>query len=373
MTSGVFFPSASVRHRRAAPGRPRRRARRAVAAGGDRGRVDAEQGGNAPVAAPPALERLEPGEQTQLPLVEQAGEQHDRNAQILRHQVGVGQGAYESGRGQQKAPRAQLLRLLRPVGRAIQELGGELMPRQPPVADEFAEGILGADMQQVVQLLAEVSGLGVADERFGGCDQGADPGKADPGERPQTTLVEVDELIEGVVAAAMRVAGPGGQVLELAERRAPAGAGAERGDHLGQRGDGLLAEQGDERVGGELGWSHCGTITCYVSRNDAIIRAGLRLQKPENVHSDGTWRRARGCAGPVCSTTRLQAFLGNYFCADPKSRRLSAGENGDRAASRQRRRLRPRGRRTTRRPRPGTAARWPPRPRRRRRPAPAAP
>ena len=199
-------------------------------AGGDRGRVDAEQGGNAPVAAPSALERLEPGEQTPLPLVEQAGEQHDRSAQLLRHQVGVGQGAYESRRGQQKAPRAQLLRLLRPIGRAIQELAGELVPRQPPVADELAEGILGADMQQVVQLLAEVSGLGVADERFGGCDQGADPGKADPGERPQTTLVEVDELIKGVVAAAMRVAGPGGQVLELAERGAPAGAGAERGD-----------------------------------------------------------------------------------------------------------------------------------------------
>ena len=68
-------------------------------AGGDRGRVDAQQGGNAPVAAPPALERLEPGEQTPLPLVEQAGDQHDRSAQLLRHQLGVGQGAYEPGRG----------------------------------------------------------------------------------------------------------------------------------------------------------------------------------------------------------------------------------------------------------------------------------
>ena len=171
-------------------------------AGGDRGRVDAEQRGNAPVAAPPALERLEPGEQTPLPFVEQAGEQHDGGAQFLRHQVGVGQGAYKSGRGEQQALRAQLLRLLRPVGRAIQKLAGELVPRQPPVADELAEGILGADMQQVVQLLAEVSGLGVADERFGGCDQGADAGEADPGERPQTALVEVDEFIEGVVAAA---------------------------------------------------------------------------------------------------------------------------------------------------------------------------
>ena len=59
-------------------------------AGGDRRRVDAEQGGDAAVAAPPALERFEAGKQTPLPLVEQAGEQHDGGAQLLRHQVGVG-------------------------------------------------------------------------------------------------------------------------------------------------------------------------------------------------------------------------------------------------------------------------------------------
>ena len=37
--------------------------------GGDRRRVDAEQSGDAPVAAPPALERFEAGEQPPLPLV----------------------------------------------------------------------------------------------------------------------------------------------------------------------------------------------------------------------------------------------------------------------------------------------------------------
>ena len=138
MTSGVFF-------------RPRTPAARAphpvdldVAldelppAGGDRRRVDAQQLGDAPVAAPPALERFESGEQTPLPLVEQAGEQHDRGAQLLRHQVGLGQGPHESGRGHQQAPRAQLVGLVRAVGRAVEELAGELVPRQPPVGDELA-------------------------------------------------------------------------------------------------------------------------------------------------------------------------------------------------------------------------------------------
>ena len=70
-----------------------------------------------------------------------------------------------------------------------------------------------------------MSGLGVVDERLGGCDQGAGAGEADPGEGPQAVLVEVGECVEGVVAAAMRVAGPGVEVLELAKSGAPAGAG----------------------------------------------------------------------------------------------------------------------------------------------------
>ena len=102
MTSGSFRRSASAADapRRVEPdialnGLP--------ASGGDRQRVDAEQSGDAPGAAPPALEGFEAGEQPPLPLVEQAGEQHERSAQLLWHQVGVGQRRYESGRGQQQA------------------------------------------------------------------------------------------------------------------------------------------------------------------------------------------------------------------------------------------------------------------------------
>ena len=81
----------------------------------------------------------------------------------------------------------------------------------------------------------------------------------------------------------MRVAGTGVEVLELAERGAPAGAGAERGADLGERGDGLVAEQVDDRVGGELGWSHYGTIAVSHSRNDAITRTGCTPQNPGNL------------------------------------------------------------------------------------------
>ena len=262
-------------------------------AGGNRRRVDAEQSGDAPVTAPPALEGFEAGEQPSLPLVEQAGEQHNGGAQLLGHQLVVGQGLSESGRGQQQASGAQLARLVRAAGGAVEELAGELVPCQPPVDDELAQRVLGADTEQVVQLVDEMSGVGVVDERLGGCDQGAGAGEADAGEGPQAALVEVGEFVERVVAAAMRVAGAGGQVLELAERGAPAGAGAERGHDLDQRGDGLVAEQGDDRVGGKGGWSHCGTITDSYSRNDAIIRTGCASQNPENLRFGGTDHRSQ--------------------------------------------------------------------------------
>ncbi len=113
------------------------------------------------------------------------------------------------------------MRLLRVVGRAVEELAGELVSRQPPVADELAQGVLGADTEPVVELVDEVSGLGVLDERLGGRDEGAGAGEADVGERPQAVFVEVCQFVEGVVAAAMGVAGAGVEVPELAERGAP--------------------------------------------------------------------------------------------------------------------------------------------------------
>ena len=232
------------------------------AAGGDRGGVDADEGGDAPVAAPPALERFESGEQPALALVEEAGEQHDGGAQLLGHHVGVGQGPPESGRGHQQPSGAELMGLLRVVGRAVEELAGELVPRQPPVGDELAQGVLGADTEPVVELVDEVSGFRVVDERLGGCDEGAGAGEADAGERPQAVFVEVGELVEGVVAAAMGVAGAGVEVPELAERGAPADSGTEGGHHVGQGSATVCCRSRATTVSAE-NWVGliCGTIT----------------------------------------------------------------------------------------------------------------
>ena len=156
-----------------------------------------------------------------------------------------------------------MLRLERPIGGAIQELAGKFLARQLALLNQLTQGILGADVQPVVQLLAELSCRRIADHRCGGGEQGAGDREAYIVERPQPVLVEVDELIKGVVAATMGVAGAVGDFLELAERGA-SGARAQGGHHLGQRGDGLLTKQVDECGGGVLGSSHCGTITNVV-------------------------------------------------------------------------------------------------------------
>ena len=160
-------------------------------------------------------------------------------------------------------------------------LTGNLVAAQLAFLDQLAQRILGADVQQVVQLLAVVPRGRVVDHRFGGGKQGAGGREPHVAERPQSVLVEVDQLIKGVVAAAMGIAGAVGEFLELAERGASGGR-AECRHHLGQRGDGLLMKQVDERGGGVLGRPHSDTIT-----NDMIAivpqrRAPSNRNAPES-------------------------------------------------------------------------------------------
>ena len=155
---------------------------------------------------------------------------------MVRHEVGIRHRSDQPGGGQQGAPGAQLLRLAGAVGGAIQKLAGNFLAGQLALLDELAQGILGADVKQVVQLLAELSRWRIADQRCGGGEQGAGGREPHGAERPQPVLIEVDEFLKGVIAAPMGVAGAVREFLEL-------------------------AKQVDERGGGVLGRSHCGTIT----------------------------------------------------------------------------------------------------------------
>ena len=208
----------------------------------------------------PHLSDSRAGVQAALTFIKHAGEQHDRGAQFLGHEVGIRHRSGQPRGGQQSASSAQLLRLAGAVGGAIQEPAGKAVTGQLAIPDERTQGILGANVQPVVQLLAELSARRIGDHRCGGGQQGAGGREPYVAERPQPVLIEVDEVCQGVVAAPMGVAGAVGQFLELAKGGA-SGAGAERGHDVRQRGDGLLSKQVDDRGGRVLGRSHCGTIT----------------------------------------------------------------------------------------------------------------
>ena len=159
-----------------------------------------------------------------------------------------------------------------------------LCPVSRTVGDEPAQGVLGADSKPVVELLDEVAGLGADDKCLGGCDEGAGVGEPDAGERPQAAFLEVGQLVERVVAAAMGVAGAGVEVPELAERGAPADAGAEEQRSRRAATRGSASERGDDGVAGELGGSHHGTITDYRFRNSATpVRLRARWNRTEVV------------------------------------------------------------------------------------------
>ena len=108
----------------------------------------------------------------------------DTALRVIPPEAGVGQGTPESGRGQQQAARAQLPRLARAVGRAIQELARELVPTQPPVADELRQGDITCSRLSNSSLKCPACAWLTNDS---GGDQGADAGEPDPVERPHAS------------------------------------------------------------------------------------------------------------------------------------------------------------------------------------------
>ena len=163
ITSGVFFhgrpPATAAAHAFALdlPGE------QLLASSGHGTGVDTKQRGDVGVAAPTALQRFQSGIQAALAFVEQAGEQHDSGAQFCGHEIGIRYRSDQPRGGQQSAPSVQLLRLAGAIGGAIQELTGNLVAGQLAFLDQLAQGILGADVEQVVQLLAELTSGSVVD------------------------------------------------------------------------------------------------------------------------------------------------------------------------------------------------------------------
>ena len=103
-------------------------------------------------------------------------------------------------------------------------------------------------MQQVLQLTGGVAGFRSVDQDFARPQQRAVLREPHGAQRPQTEFVEVGNLIQCVVLAAVRVAGMVGQLGELAEH-GQIGVGTERSFELRHRGDLPLEQQSAKPFG----------------------------------------------------------------------------------------------------------------------------
>ena len=93
------------------------------------------------------------------------------------------------------------------------------------------------------------------DKGLDGGDERAVPGKPDRLMGPQTVVVEAGRFAEGIVAAAMSVAGKVVEGLELA-KDGEVGGGAESVFEFGQSSDFVAQQVLAEDLGVEGEWSH---------------------------------------------------------------------------------------------------------------------
>ena len=110
-------------------------------------------------------------------------------------------------------------------------------------------------MEHVRQFVGEPAARGLIDEGFNSGHQSAIAGKPDGIVGPQASVVEAGRFAEGIVTAAMGIAGQVIQELEFA-KHSEAGTGAESHFEFGQGGD-LIAQEmlaDGLRVEGE--WAH---------------------------------------------------------------------------------------------------------------------
>ena len=284
----------------------------------------------------PHLSDSEPGEQPPLAFVEEAGEQHDGGAQLLGHEVGVGQGPPESGGGHQQD-----------VGRAVGASGVRGRPcsrghwparldrpreRETVAVRCLTQGSPGCSTpSRLSELVDEVSGLGAVPANASAVATKGMLGAGRSGRRRRPT---------GRVRRSRRVrrecsSRRGGsswcgavEVLELAEGGAPARRREPRvEDHqpsVESRRRYCSRRQGGDGVGRRY-WaeSHYGTITdsrfaqwCH-NLGRIAPHAGADKTPASKFPDYVPGTSAYGGAVLYCDTTAGSRKL--FVCADPNA------------------------------------------------------
>ena len=157
--------------------------------------------------------------------------------------------------GSVTTPRVLWLASLATIGGSVQESSGHFGAAQTFGAHQIVEGILDLDVEDVGQFVSEPTARGVIDEGFDGGNQSAVTGKPNCIMGPQACSVEARSFAEGIVAAAMSIAGEVIQEFELA-KDGEVGTGAESSFKFGQSSDFVAQEMLAESLGVEGEWAH---------------------------------------------------------------------------------------------------------------------
>src|ERR1035437_7904735 len=158
------------------------------------------------------------------------------------------------------------------------ETPGDLLAGNAPLLDQLKQGIFHFDVQDQLQFICEVALGSCADEGFQGRDQMAPPREPHLVKGPKALGIKLRDLVEGVVAAAVGVAGAIGKFFQLAKHRDVDG-GSQGLFQLGQGGDFPHAEEVAQTIG-EEGWgSHNAKVPPFTVYPSGTI-AKSRVPRP---------------------------------------------------------------------------------------------
>lgn len=158
------------------------------------------------IPAPAQLERLQSGVEAALLLVQQAVEQEDGSFQFLLRDLPPGRIAHR-GEGFQGAARQELASLEGGIGGQVEVRPGDDLAGNSALLSQLMQSVLHFDVQGPSQFGGEVPAGGTMDESFGGGQQSAETGEPNVSVGPQSVVVETGDFTQGIVSAAMRVAG----------------------------------------------------------------------------------------------------------------------------------------------------------------------
>ena len=159
----------------------------------------------------------------------------------------------------------------------VQKQSGDLLTGDATLLDQLQQGIFDFDMQELLQFAGEITLGSAADEGFQGGDQVAPAREPHRLKGPKAMGIKLRDLREGVVAAAMGVAGAIGEFFQLAKHRDVDG-GPQGLFQLGQGGDFLRVQELAQTIGEEGGSPHNAIVPPFIGYTSGTIAesGGLR-------------------------------------------------------------------------------------------------